>query len=137
LRSGARGVPRKGRCIGVPWRRSFVAIALRASRMPGRRGSLPLVNNAVELHIISDATGETATRLVAALEAQFPEQPFEVARHPRVETVDDLRLAVNRTRGRPAVIVYTIVKPELRSAMRDLCKRARVHYCDVLGHPIE
>jgi regulator of PEP synthase PpsR (kinase-PPPase family) len=93
--------------------------------------------NPVELHIISDATGETATRLVAALEAQFPEQQFEEVRHPRVETVDDLRLAVNRTKGRPAVIVYTIVKPELRDAMRALCRRAKVHYCDVLGHPIE
>src|SRR3954462_6288250 len=91
----------------------------------------------VELHVVSDATGETATRLVAALEAQFPEQPFEEIRHPRVETLDDLRLAVNRTKGRPAVIVYTIVKPELRVAMRDLCRRAKVHYCDVLGHPIE
>src|SRR5919205_99719 len=66
--------------------------------------------NPVELHIISDARGET---------------------------VDDLRLAVNRTKGRPAVIVYTIVKPELRAAMRDLCRRAKVHYCDVLGHPID
>jgi regulator of PEP synthase PpsR (kinase-PPPase family) len=91
----------------------------------------------VELHIVSDATGETATRLVAALEAQFPEQPFEVVRHPRVETVDDLRLAVNRTKGRPAVIIYTIVEPELREAMRALCRRTKVHYCDLLGHPIE
>ena len=57
----------------------------------------------VELHIVSDATGETATRLVAALEAQFPEQPFEEIRHPRVETVDDLRLVVDRAKGRPAV----------------------------------
>ena len=59
----------------------------------------------VELHIVSDATGETATRLVAALEAQFPEQPFEEIRHPRVETVDDLRLVVDRAKGRPAVVV--------------------------------
>src|SRR6266568_4545063 len=87
----------------------------------------------VELHIVSDATGETATRLVAALEAQFPEQPFEEVRHPRVETVDDLQLAVDRARGRPAVVVYTIVKPELREAMKDLCKRSRVHYCDIPG----
>jgi regulator of PEP synthase PpsR (kinase-PPPase family) len=90
----------------------------------------------VELHIISDATGETATRLVAALEAQFPDQPFEEFRHPRVETVDDLHLAVSRARGRPAVLVYTIVEPVLREAMRDLCKRARVHYCDILGPPL-
>jgi [pyruvate, water dikinase]-phosphate phosphotransferase / [pyruvate, water dikinase] kinase len=94
------------------------------------------MNAPVELHIISDATGETATRLVAALEAQFPDQPFEEVRHPRVETVDDLQLAVDRARGRPAVLVYTIVEPELREAMKDLCKRARVHYCDILGPPL-
>ena len=91
----------------------------------------------VELHIISDSTGETAARLVTALEAQFPDQPFEEIRHPRVETVDDLQLAVNRMRGRPAVAVYTLVKPELRDAMRALCRRAKLHYCDLLGHPIE
>jgi regulator of PEP synthase PpsR (kinase-PPPase family) len=94
------------------------------------------VKPTVELHIVSDATGETATRLVAALEAQFPEQPFEEVRHPRVETVDDLQLAVDRARGRPAVVVYTIVKPELREAMKDLCRRSRVHYCDILGPPL-
>jgi regulator of PEP synthase PpsR (kinase-PPPase family) len=91
----------------------------------------------VELHVVSDSTGETAARLVLALEAQFPEQLFEEIRHPRVETVDDLQLAVNRARGRPAVVVYTLVQPELREAMRALCRRARLHYCDLLGHPIE
>ncbi|HVN61463.1 MAG TPA: pyruvate, water dikinase regulatory protein [Gaiellaceae bacterium] len=91
----------------------------------------------VELHVVSDSTGETAARLVLALEAQFPEQPFEEVRHPRVEDVDDLALAVNRAKGRPAVVVYTLVKPELRDAMRQLCRRAKVHYCDLLGHPID
>ena len=90
----------------------------------------------VELHIVSDATGETATRLVMALEAQFPEQPFEEIRHPRVEAVEDLQLAVERAKGRPAVVVYTLVQPELREAMRVLCRRAKVHYCDILGPPM-
>jgi [pyruvate, water dikinase]-phosphate phosphotransferase / [pyruvate, water dikinase] kinase len=91
----------------------------------------------VELHVVSDSTGETAVRLVHALEAQFPDTQFEVVRHPRVETVDDLALAVSRTKGRPAVIVYTLVDPQLRDSMRQLCRRARVHYCDLLGHPID
>ena len=91
----------------------------------------------VELHVVSDSTGETAARLVLALEAQFPEQPFEVVRHPRVENVEDLQLAVARARGRPAVIVYTLVEPGLREEMRRLCRRARLHYCDLLGHPID
>jgi regulator of PEP synthase PpsR (kinase-PPPase family) len=91
----------------------------------------------VELHIVSDSTGETATRLVHALEAQFPDQSFEEIRHPRVESVEDLETAVRLARGRPAVVFYTLVKPELRDAMRRACRRARVHYCDLLGQPID
>jgi regulator of PEP synthase PpsR (kinase-PPPase family) len=94
-------------------------------------------NPPVELHVVSDATGETAARLVQALEAQFPEQDFVEIRHPRVESEDDLHLAVNRMRGRRAVVVYTLVQPKLREAMRTLCRRARLHYCDLLGHPID
>ena len=96
-----------------------------------------MAKQAVELHVVSDSTGETATRLVHALEAQFPDQPFQEVRHPRVETVDDLNAAVQRARGRPAVVVYTLVAPEFRDEMRRLCRRARLHYCDLLGHPIE
>jgi len=76
-------------------------------------------------------------RLVHALEAQFPDQEFDEIRHPRVETVDDLQLALNRAKGRPAVIIYTLVHPELRDAARALCRRYRLHYCDLLGHPID
>src|SRR3954466_6606978 len=91
----------------------------------------------VELHIVSDSTGETAARLVQALEAQFPEQEFEEVRHPRCETVTDLERAVTSARGHAAVVVYTLVDPQMRDAMRRLCRRARVHYCDLLGHPID
>jgi regulator of PEP synthase PpsR (kinase-PPPase family) len=93
--------------------------------------------NPVELHMISDSTGETAHRLVQALEAQFPDQEFSEIRHPRVESVADLQLAVERMKGRPAVVIYTLVEPELREAMRTLCRSAKLHYCDLLGHPIE
>jgi [pyruvate, water dikinase]-phosphate phosphotransferase / [pyruvate, water dikinase] kinase len=94
-------------------------------------------NPPVELHVVSDATGETAARLVQALEAQFPDQEFVEIRHPRVENEEDLQLAVNRMKGRPAVVVYTLVKPEMRDTMRALCRRARLHYCDLLGQPID
>jgi regulator of PEP synthase PpsR (kinase-PPPase family) len=98
---------------------------------------VPPPQTPVELHIVSDSTGETAARLVQALEAQFPDQPFEEVRHPRVESIDDLQIAVNRMRGRPAVAVYTLVQPEFRETMRQLCRKAKVHYADLLGHPID
>jgi [pyruvate, water dikinase]-phosphate phosphotransferase / [pyruvate, water dikinase] kinase len=91
----------------------------------------------VELHVISDSTGETAVRLVLALEAQFPDTEFEVVRHPRVETADDVQLAVSRTKDRPAVIVYTLVDQTLRATMHELCRRDGLHCCDLLGQPIE
>jgi len=67
---------------------------------------------AVELHVVSDSTGETAARLAQAVEAQFPDELFEVVRHPRVASVDDVQLAAARARGRRAVVMFTLVEPE-------------------------
>jgi regulator of PEP synthase PpsR (kinase-PPPase family) len=91
----------------------------------------------VELHVVSDATGETAARLAAAVERQFPSEELVVVRHPRITSVDDVQLAAMRARGRNAVVLYTLVEPRFRDAMRTVCKRYRLHYCDLLGHPIE
>jgi regulator of PEP synthase PpsR (kinase-PPPase family) len=94
-------------------------------------------NETVELHVVSDATGETATRVVAAVEAQFPDQGFVTVRHPRVETVSDLQLALARMEGRRAVVIFTLVEPTLRATMRELCLEAGVDNCDLLAQPLE
>jgi regulator of PEP synthase PpsR (kinase-PPPase family) len=91
----------------------------------------------VELHVVSDSTGETATRVVMAVEAQFPGQAFAVVRHPRVETITDLQLALERMKGKPAVVIFTVVEPTMRAAMRELCREAQVDYCDLLAQPLE
>jgi [pyruvate, water dikinase]-phosphate phosphotransferase / [pyruvate, water dikinase] kinase len=96
-----------------------------------------MTSEPVELHVVSDSTGETAARVVEAVEAQFPGQEFEVVRHPRIAAVEDVHLAAQRARGRRAVVLFTLVEPEMREVMRTLCKRYRLHYCDLLGHPIE
>ena len=95
------------------------------------------VTDTVELHVISDATGETATRVVQAVERQFPDLTIEVVRHPRITSADDVHLAAARARGRRAVVVYTLVETGYRELMRMLCRRYKLHYCDLLGHPIE
>lgn len=101
--------------------------------MPAQTGA----DGPVEIHVVSDSTGETATRVVLAVERQFPELEFEVIRHPRITSAEDLQLAAARARGRRAVVVYTLVDEGYREAMRTLCRRYRLHYCDLLGHPID
>jgi len=95
------------------------------------------VSEPLEIHVISDSTGETAARFAEAVERQFPDEEFEIVRHPRMTSVDDVQLAAARARGRRAVLMYTLVDNEFRDAMRTLCRRYRLHYCDLLGHPID
>ena len=95
------------------------------------------MSDPVELHVVSDSTGETAAKMAGAVEDQFPDLEFDVVRHPRIMSVDDVQLSAARARGRRAVMIYTLVDPGFREAMRTLCKRYRVHYCDLLGHPID
>lgn len=96
-----------------------------------------MVGDAVELHLVSDSTGETAAKLSRAVEVQFPEQRFEVVRHPKVTSVDHVQLAAERARGRRAVVLYTLVKPEFREAMRAACRRYKLSSCDLLARPLE
>jgi regulator of PEP synthase PpsR (kinase-PPPase family) len=93
--------------------------------------------NQVELHEVSDSTGETVRRFATAIRAQFPDEELVEVGHPRVETVDDLRLVVGRAAGRPAVMVYTLVEPELRRAMAAFCEDAKLEAVDLLGPSID
>ena len=95
------------------------------------------MSDPLEIHVISDSTGETAARFAEAVERQFPEEQFEIIRHPRITSVDDVQLSAARARGRRAVLMYTLVHQPFRDAMRALCRRYRLHYCDLLGHPID
>jgi [pyruvate, water dikinase]-phosphate phosphotransferase / [pyruvate, water dikinase] kinase len=117
------------------------AAVKRAVRAAGRRRVAryagPCMSEVVELHVISDSTGETAAKLAKAVEDQFPDLSFDVIRHPRIMSSDDVQLAAERARGRRAVIIYTLVDTGYREQMRALCKRYRLHYCDLLGHPID
>jgi regulator of PEP synthase PpsR (kinase-PPPase family) len=96
-----------------------------------------VASDPVELHVVSDSTGETAAKLAKAVEDQFPDLEFDVIRHPRITSHDDVQLAAARARGRKAVVMYTLVDPKYREDMRTFCKRYKLHYCDLLGHPMD
>ena len=73
---------------------------------PGRRllpgATLMTTTDPIEVHLISDSTGDTAARVARAAQAQFSTHPTGLVRHPRVTTIDGLSRAFERIGRRPA-----------------------------------
>ena len=92
----------------------------------------------IEIHLVSDSTGDTAARVARAAQAQFPTHPTAIVRHPRVTTPDGLGRVFERITGRPGVAVfYTLIDRELRRLTTELCQRESIPACDLLGPALD
>ena len=92
----------------------------------------------IEIHLISDSTGDTAARVARAAQAQFSSHPTTLVRHPRVTTVEGLSRAFERIARRTGVAVFfTLIDRDLRRVTIDLCQREGIAFCDLLGPPLE
>ncbi|WP_432559566.1 pyruvate, water dikinase regulatory protein [Granulicoccus sp. GXG6511] len=97
-------------------------------------------DQALEIHVIADSTGETAARLARAAQAQFPNHPFRIVRHPRVTTAEELFLIFDTVRGhvdRPVVVMSTLVNPVLRDLVDDGCAELGLVHIDLLGPTLQ
>lgn len=95
---------------------------------------------ALEIHVIADSTGETAARLARAAQAQFPNHPFRIVRHPRVTTAEELFLIFDTVRGRtdrPCAVMSTLVNPVLRDLVDDACAELGLVHIDLLGPALQ
>ena len=92
----------------------------------------------VEIHIVSDSTGDTASRVARAVHAQFSASPVKIVRHPRVTTIDGLQAAFSKMRGPiKAAVFFTLIDRDLRDRATELCERHGLPSCDLLGAPLE
>lgn len=92
----------------------------------------------VEIHIISDSTGDTASRVARAAQAQFSASPVSIVRHPRVTTLDGVQAAFTKIRANSrAAVFFTLIDRDLRERATELCERHGVPSCDLLGMPLE
>jgi hypothetical protein len=92
----------------------------------------------VEIHIISDSTGDTASRVARAVQAQFSTSPVNIVRHPRVTTGVGLQSVFAKLSGQLRVAVFfTLIDRELRQQASELCERHGLPSCDLLGAPLE
>jgi [pyruvate, water dikinase]-phosphate phosphotransferase / [pyruvate, water dikinase] kinase len=94
---------------------------------------VPEVSDLLEIHIISDSTGDTAARVARAAQSQFGDSEIELHRHARVKTREQLARALEAAAGRRAAVFYTLVDPGLREAVMEIAREHRLVALDVLG----
>lgn len=85
------------------------------------------------LFIVSDATGETAERVVRAALRQFRGHLVHVRTFSHVSGIDEVQSLFRRAARRDAMVVSTLVTHEMRDAARHSALEHEVAHVDLLG----
>src|SRR5512134_3292844 len=82
--------------------------------------------------IISDATGETAERMVRAASLQFSE-PVQIRLFSRVRLESELEQILEKAAELRALVVFTVVNAEERGLIGQLVERYNIETVDLIG----
>ena len=85
------------------------------------------------IFVVSDSTGETAERVVRAALLQFPERKVRLRLFTRVRDERAVLDVVRRAAEARAMVVFTLVKPELREKLHGEAAEVDVEAVDVIG----
>jgi hypothetical protein len=86
-----------------------------------------------ELFVLSDATGETAEKVVRAALLQFSNVPVSLKMYTRVRLEAEMRAIIGRAKERHALVVFTVVSTAHRELLRRLCDEENVDSVDLIG----
>lgn len=86
----------------------------------------------MRIYIVSDSLGETAERVVHGAAIQF-EKDVQVERVPYVVDQAGIERLLKRVFGANAIIVYTMVRPELREYLHQAAQKKGIAHVDVMG----
>jgi [pyruvate, water dikinase]-phosphate phosphotransferase / [pyruvate, water dikinase] kinase len=87
--------------------------------------------------VVSDATGDTAQRMVRAGVVQFQDAPVRLVRRAHVRTPRQVHAVVHEARGQEAIVIHTLVSDELRRVMRAETRTHGVDALDIMGPILE
>jgi len=87
--------------------------------------------------VVSDATGDTAQRMVGAGLVQFQDAQVRLVRRAHVGTPRQVRAVVREARDSRSIIIYTLVSDELRRLMRTEARTHGVDALDIMGPILE
>jgi regulator of PEP synthase PpsR (kinase-PPPase family) len=85
------------------------------------------------IDVLSDSTGETAEKVVRAALLQFPQAGAQIRLHTRVRTKEVARPVLDRAAREGALLVFTVVSPELREFLHAMTAELKIESIDVIG----
>jgi regulator of PEP synthase PpsR (kinase-PPPase family) len=87
----------------------------------------------LKIIIISDGTGETATAITRATMTQFPDKEVFFTRYKNVRTTEQIDSIFLEAAIHHDLVIFTIVKAELRRYIGELGRTKHVRILDLLG----
>ena len=89
------------------------------------------------VYVCSDSLGETAETVVRASLRQFETHEVQIKRYAHVKSEEEIRALMEDAASHGSFVVYTLVLPELREAIREEAVRLNVFAVDVMGPVME
>jgi regulator of PEP synthase PpsR (kinase-PPPase family) len=85
------------------------------------------------IFVLSDATGETAEKVVRAALLQFSNVPTSLRMYTRVRLEAEMRGIIARAKQEDALLVFTVVSTAHRELLRRICDEENVDAVDLIG----
>src|SRR5579872_1465257 len=87
------------------------------------------------IFIVSDATGETAEKVVRAALRQFEvaSMPVDLRLHSHLRSIEMLGAVISEAAETRALLVFTFVRSEFRDALHKMCEEHGVPNVDLIG----
>ena len=85
------------------------------------------------IYVVSDSTGETAERVTRATLLQFPDHSVRLRLERRVRDGRAMTAILESAAAQQAMVVFTLVRPELRDHFNEQAAKLGVRHVDVIG----
>ncbi len=89
------------------------------------------------IYVVSDSVGETADLVTKAAVSQFSGENIVLKRIPFVEDVSTVDEVLSVAQMNNGVVAYTLVKPEIRTYMKEKADEMNVTAYDIIGPLID
>ncbi|EDL63152.1 hypothetical protein BSG1_06537 [Bacillus sp. SG-1] len=89
------------------------------------------------IYVVSDSVGETAELVTKAAISQFDGSNTVIKRFPYVEDFSHLDEVLSLAKLNNGLIVYTLVKPDMRKYLKEQAEKEQLYAFDIMGPIME